>query len=266
MLAYVLALAIGIGSIALYITAFFFPEIHKKNDFIWSGVGLFYALVLWIFARRISGGLLLGHIASVSLLYWFGWQTFALRRQIVPIGQRTPLPSTLDVQADTNKLSLPQRLGQLQRSITGAFSGAKNKAQETIKKTRPQDTTSATASPAQIIDALISEAPATKAAKPDIVNSTIEIKPAPVNKTVADTTIDIPTEPVEPVDTKNAEQPTAETKIAEPIPPNPPSPELVEAAQAPTEEKPIPPAQEIAPNAVLAPPKEPPTEPTPPAN
>lgn len=247
MLAYVLALAVGIGSIALYLAAFFFPEIHKKNDFIWSGVGFFYALVLWIFARRISGGLLLGHIASVSLLYWFGWQTFALRRQIVPAAQKTPLPSAEEVKAKIDgKLSLPQRFGQLQRSITGAFTGAKNKAQETIKKTKPQDTTSATASPAQIIDALTEEAPATPAVKPDVVSSTIEIKLAPTDT----------------IETAS----TAETKIAEPIPPNPPSPELVEAAQAPTEEKQIPPVEEIAPDAVLAPPAEPPTEPTPPAS
>ena len=68
MLAYVLALVVGLGSLAIYISAFFFPEIHRKNDFIWSGVGLFYALVLWVFAPRISGGLLLGHVASVALV------------------------------------------------------------------------------------------------------------------------------------------------------------------------------------------------------
>lgn len=41
MLANVLALVVGLGSLAIYIAAFFFPEIHRKNDFIWSGVGLF---------------------------------------------------------------------------------------------------------------------------------------------------------------------------------------------------------------------------------
>jgi Ycf66 protein N-terminus len=234
MLAYVLALAVFIGSIGIYIAAFFFPEIHKKNDFIWSGVGLFYALVLWIFARRISGGLLLGHIASVSLLYWFGWQTLALRRQLVPAAQQTPVPSTQSVKANVeqqiNKISLPQRIGQLQRTITGAFSGVKNKAQQTIKKSKPQDTTSATASPTQIIDALVEEAPTTSITKPVEINSTIEIKPA------------------EPVD----------TKIAEAIPPNPPSPELVEAAQAITEE--APPVEEVVPSVVL------PDEQTPPAS
>ncbi|MBF2064556.1 MAG: Ycf66 family protein [Calothrix sp. C42_A2020_038] len=248
MLAYVLAVAVGIGSIAIYLAAFFFPEIHKKNDFIWSGVGLFYALVLWIFARRISGGLLLGHIASVSLLYWFGWQAFSLRRQVVPTTQQTPLPSTQEVKATVeqklNKVSLPQRISQLQRTISGAFSGVKDKAQQTIKKSQPQDTTSATASPTQIIDALTDEAPTTS--DQATVNSTIEIKAA------------------EPVDITSTE--TTETKIAEPIPPNPPSPELVEAAQAEMDKPVNLPVEEIAPDAALAPPAEPPTEQTPPAS
>lgn len=54
MLAYILALAVGLGSLALYLGAFLVPELHRKNDFIWSGVGLFYALVLWVCAQRIT--------------------------------------------------------------------------------------------------------------------------------------------------------------------------------------------------------------------
>ena len=51
------------------------------------------------------------------------------------------------------------------------------------------------------------------------------------------------------------------------IPPNPPSPELVEAAQPDeTEEKPPIPVEEIAPDAVLAPPAEAPPEQIPPNN
>ncbi|MFN7522484.1 MAG: Ycf66 family protein, partial [Aphanizomenon sp.] len=75
MLDYFLALVVGFGSLAIYLSAFFFPEIHRRYDFIWSGIGLFYALILWIFAPRITGGLLLGHVASVSLLVWFIAQT-----------------------------------------------------------------------------------------------------------------------------------------------------------------------------------------------
>jgi hypothetical protein len=82
MLAYILAIAVGLASLALYLSAFFLPEIHRKDDFLWSGVGLFYALVLWICAGRITGGVLLGQAASVSLLLVFQWQTFKLRQAI----------------------------------------------------------------------------------------------------------------------------------------------------------------------------------------
>ncbi|WP_052307415.1 Ycf66 family protein [Coleofasciculus chthonoplastes] len=82
MLPYVLALVIGLGSFAYYMAAFFFPEVHRKSDFVWSGVGFFYALVLWVCAGRITGAVLLSQIASVSLLGWLGWETLTLRRQL----------------------------------------------------------------------------------------------------------------------------------------------------------------------------------------
>jgi hypothetical protein len=98
MLAYILAVLVGTGSIGLYVAAFFFPEIHRKNDFIWSGVGFFYALALWIYARQVTGGVLVGQTASVALLGWFVWQTLTLRRQLVPANQQTPIPSTAQIQ------------------------------------------------------------------------------------------------------------------------------------------------------------------------
>ena len=82
MLAYILAIAVGLSSFALYLAAFFFPEIHRKDDFLWSGVGLFYALVLWVCAGRITGGVLLGQTAAVCLLISFGWESLRLRRAI----------------------------------------------------------------------------------------------------------------------------------------------------------------------------------------
>jgi Ycf66 protein N-terminus len=99
MLAYILAVLVGTGSVGLYLAAFFFPEIHRKHDFIWSGVGCFYALVLWIYARQETGGILLGQVTSVVLLGWFGWQTFKLRRQLVPVNQQTPIPNPTKIQA-----------------------------------------------------------------------------------------------------------------------------------------------------------------------
>ena len=46
MLAYILAIVVGLGSFSIYVAAFFFPEVHRKSDFWWSGVGLFYTLML----------------------------------------------------------------------------------------------------------------------------------------------------------------------------------------------------------------------------
>ncbi|MCT7956432.1 Ycf66 family protein [Laspinema palackyanum] len=91
MLPYILALAVAVGSFAIYMAAFFFPEVHRKGDLIWSGVGLFYALVLWFCAGRISGAVLLGQMASVGLLGWFGWQALTLRRQTTPLAEQTPI-------------------------------------------------------------------------------------------------------------------------------------------------------------------------------
>ena len=95
MLAYILAIAVGLGSFALYMSAFFFPEVHRKNDLVWSGVGLFYALILWACAGRFTGAVLLGQVASVSLLGWLGWQTLSLRRSLTPVAQQTPIPADL---------------------------------------------------------------------------------------------------------------------------------------------------------------------------
>jgi hypothetical protein len=148
MLAYVLALSVGLGSVAVYMTAFFFPEIHRKNDFIWSGVGLFYALVIWIFARRISGGLLLGHVASISLLYWFGWQTFSLRRQVTPAIQQTPVPSTEQLQStinqQVNKLSLPEKLTGLKSKFTRVFGGVQDTIKDRTSASKPVKTPTTT--------------------------------------------------------------------------------------------------------------------------
>jgi hypothetical protein len=93
MLGYLLAVLVGTGSVGLYVAAFFFPQIHRKPDFIWGGVGLFYALALWIYAKEISGGILVGQAASVALLGWFGWQTIKLR-QLVPIDWQTNIPTS----------------------------------------------------------------------------------------------------------------------------------------------------------------------------
>ncbi|MEG4458802.1 Ycf66 family protein [Microcoleus sp. N9_A1] len=99
MLAYFLALAVGLGSFSIYMAAFFFPEVHRKNDFTWSGVGLFYALILWACAGRITGALLLGQMAGVAMLGWFAWETLTLRRQVTPVAEQTPIPQSANLAA-----------------------------------------------------------------------------------------------------------------------------------------------------------------------
>ena len=88
MLTYLLALVVGLGSFGLYLSAFWFPSIYRKYDLNWSGVGLFYALVLWVCAGRITGGVLVGQLASVAMLGWFVWQTLDLRWRQLPIAER----------------------------------------------------------------------------------------------------------------------------------------------------------------------------------
>ncbi|GAB4381092.1 MAG: hypothetical protein Kow00121_38740 [Elainellaceae cyanobacterium] len=89
MLTYLLALIVGFSSFALYMAGFFFPELYRKYDLVWSGVAMFYALILWNDADRIRGGVLLGQIAIVALLGWFSWQALGLRWEQTPIEQRT---------------------------------------------------------------------------------------------------------------------------------------------------------------------------------
>ncbi len=131
MLAYVLAFVVGLGSFSLYMAAFFFPEVHRRNDFLWSGVGLFYALVLWVCADRMTGGVLLGQVAGVSLLGWLGWQLVLLRRQIAPLDQQTPLPTADDVKTTLSNFSnspgrsqLTNQVSQFFGQITGRVQGA----------------------------------------------------------------------------------------------------------------------------------------------
>jgi hypothetical protein len=97
MLAYFLALAVGLGSFSIYMAAFFFPEVHRKSDFAWSGVGLFYALILWACAGRITGALLLGQMAGVALLGSLAWETLTLRRLVTPVAQQTPIPQAANL-------------------------------------------------------------------------------------------------------------------------------------------------------------------------
>lgn len=144
MLAYLLALIVGSGSFALYMAAFFFPEIYRKNDLVWSGVGLFYALVLWVYAGRLTGGILLGQVASVALLGWLGWQTVMMRRQQAPTAQQTALPTTEQVQVALSSLTKPETLSQIPSQLSQQISQLVSRLQAAIKQSAPQSKTTYT--------------------------------------------------------------------------------------------------------------------------
>ncbi|MGF1537598.1 MAG: Ycf66 family protein [Elainellaceae cyanobacterium] len=118
---YLLALATGAGSVGLYLLAFFFPELYRRYDLIWSGVGLFYALALWICAGQVRGAMLLSHAAAIALLGWFVWQNLALRYQLVPTEQHTP-------QAESKQsftAEVANRLGHLGNWLSDRFGRSK---------------------------------------------------------------------------------------------------------------------------------------------
>ena len=82
MLPYILAVVVGLSSLYLLTTAFIAPDRHRQDDFLWSAVGLFYALVLWLCAGRITGAILLGQAAAAILFIAFAWQTLKLRQAL----------------------------------------------------------------------------------------------------------------------------------------------------------------------------------------
>ena len=232
MLAYILALVVGIGSLGIYLAAFFLPEIHRKSDFYWSGVGLFYALVLWFCAGRITGGVLLGQISSVALLGWFGWQTLTLRRELVPKAQQTELPSTEEatekvlseaknltknLKSQASKVSLPETVSQLPQKLTGLFTNLKGQVGGK-PKTAKQPKVKPTVTP-----------PAASSAETVATPSTAEV-------TITEIT---PENPQPELDvTLNVETTSSETP--ELVRPNPPDPKLVEEAVEDAAEKNLP--------------------------
>ncbi len=95
MLNYVLGWAVSLGSLGFYLAGYLLPEVRRKQDAIWSGVGLIYALALLTNGDRISFGLLIGQLASATLIGWFGWQTLQHRRDLSNAVSQTPIPNSV---------------------------------------------------------------------------------------------------------------------------------------------------------------------------
>jgi hypothetical protein len=237
MLAYILALAVAIGSLGIYLAAFFFPEIGRKNDIYWSGVGLFYALVLWVCAKQITGGLLLGQIAGVVLLGWFAIQTLQLRRQLTPQQQQTAVPSaaqvTSSVQEQVSKISPLQRLSRFGKKASSSATVAKERLQtKSDVKEVPTPPAVETTPTVEIIDNRTPTAPETTAEPESISGEEIapEVEVAPP----AESTESTPETTAEP-ESISGEKIAPEVEVAPPAE-STESTDVVDAEAQPTPE------------------------------
>ncbi|MDV2996550.1 MAG: hypothetical protein N4J56_006204 [Chroococcidiopsis sp. SAG 2025] len=266
MLAYILALAVAIGSLGIYLAAFFFPEIGRKNDIYWSGVGLFYALVLWVCAKQITGGLLLGQVAGVVLLGWYAFQTLQLRRQLTPQQQQTAVPSAAqvksNVQEQVTKISPLQKLSQFGKKATSKATAAKEqlKPKSDVKEvptppvestptveivdnrtpTAPETTESASTFEEKIASEVEVSPPAENASEvevsPPTEDAIVDPEVQPNSDIVAATPIET-TQPEGATITETETELSSQSEVTELHRPDPPSPELVEAALEDAEEK-----------------------------
>ncbi|WP_416666433.1 Ycf66 family protein [Egbenema bharatensis] len=159
MLTYLLAIVVALASFALYMSAFFLPELYRKYDLIWSGVGVFYAYEVWHNAAQIRGAVLLGQIAVSFLLGWFAWQTFSMRWEQTPIDQRTQVPQVEGslgevvqyqsarlwdyLQSDEFRSRLPQNLDQIPQKASKLLEQSKQWITSTLtnlqSSTKPPD-------------------------------------------------------------------------------------------------------------------------------
>lgn len=155
MLALILAATVALASLIFFFSAFFAPKLHRQDDFFWSGVGLFYALVLWVCAQRLTGGVLLGQLAAVALILGFAWQTLKLRSALA--NSAVPLEST--------GFSF---LGWLQGGRRSAPKvGAPTPAPAVVEPVVPEVPEPAEIPPAPAVEVTVPEAP------PEVVTETV---------------------------------------------------------------------------------------------
>lgn len=160
MLTFLLALFVALGSFGLYMSAFFYPEIYRKGDLTLAGVGLFYALVLWICADRITGGVLLGQMASVTLIGWFGYQSLTSRLGYTP--------STAELQAKFTEALNSEKTAKAVEQGKQLFSTVKDRAQSLLKR---DEQTATTTEPYQPLKREDFGNPNPEAGKPDVMGT-----------------------------------------------------------------------------------------------
>ncbi|HAC65144.1 MAG TPA: hypothetical protein DCF68_16850 [Cyanothece sp. UBA12306] len=197
MLAYILAIAIAIPSLSLYLSAFFLPELHRQDDFLWSGIGLFYALVLWMCAPLITGGILLGQAASAILILSFGWQTVRLRRAIAHPQEQT------DIQGFSFLNWLKSRFGSKSQPQAVPLTSPLEENTTPIPETIPETTT----------EKLPTELETTKESSETFIEETEAVIPQSQFKETVEETVEETTEDLASLDTEvTASSPMEETK------------------------------------------------------
>jgi Ycf66 protein N-terminus len=95
MLNFFLGWTVALGSLGFYLAGYLLPEVRREKDAIWSGVGLIYALALLTNGDNLSVGLLVGQLASATLIGWFGWQILQQRRDLSDSISQTPIPNSV---------------------------------------------------------------------------------------------------------------------------------------------------------------------------
>lgn len=105
-------------------------DIHRQDDFLWSAVGLFYALVLWFCARNFTGAMLLGQAAATGLLVAYSWQTLKLRKAIANPAKAAEIGSFSVLQSINNLLK--RNKSQTKSVVTATESPAMSKVTEEI--------------------------------------------------------------------------------------------------------------------------------------
>jgi Ycf66 protein N-terminus len=210
MLAYILAIAIGLSSLALFLAAFFRPKLHRQDDFLWSGIGLFYALFLWLCSEQIRGGILLGQVAGVALVLTFGWQTLKLRLALANPEARAEIENFSLLTWIQNRLGGSSRKKQPSPPIPKTEKAAVPTATE-------QPVAEVTQTPAQATTQEIEEPiEETVTPEPEIVSQeSIEKSATPEPKTLSQEPLE-PSEPTTPEPTPEAVEPkTVSTPIEE---------------------------------------------------
>jgi hypothetical protein len=164
----VLAIVVALASLFLFLISFIAPRLYRAQDLWWSGVGVFYALVLWFCSAQIRGALLLGTIASVSLLGWLSTQVYLNRwaaltdaekgtgtlKQLQALGRQlnrllesrpAPKPTPLDTAEPT-----PSPSGAEVPAPTGAAKAAKGPKTGKVRWVRPEKPKAPTATEALV--------------------------------------------------------------------------------------------------------------------